>query len=162
VLLALLASPVVADPMPRVKDAAVAPEAPAKAGPALEAPAKPGPRQPLKRRIYVLHSGVHTILAHPNKNIFVENIRDMLTKRGLPEKDIVLLDNPYPTARWYNMFPTECLTMFMASARPDSKVALDAYARMDKALKAQDVTGDDDLVFVGHSAGGQMCLTLAY
>jgi hypothetical protein len=86
----------------------------------------------------------------------------MLKKRGIADNDVVVLDNPYPTARWYNMFPTECLTMFMASARPDSKVAQEAYARMDKALKQQEVTDDDDLVFVGHSAGGQMCLTLAY
>jgi hypothetical protein len=128
---------------------------------AADAPAKCGPPKRAARRVYVLHSGVHTILAHPNKNVFAETMRDMLKKRGIAEQDIVVLENPYPTARWYNMFPTECLTMFMASARPDSKVVVDAYMRMDAALKKQEVNGDDDLILVGHSAGGQMCLTLA-
>ncbi len=127
-----------------------------------DAPSKTGPPKRPARRIYVLHSGVHTILANPNKNIFAESMRDMLKKRGIAERDIVVLENPYPTARWINMFPTECLTMFMASARPDSKVVLDAYTRMDAALKKQEVGCEDELILIGHSAGGQMCLTLAH
>src|SRR5262245_34146216 len=79
-----------------------------------------------KRRIYLLHSGVNTILAGSNKNLFAENMREHLLKRGIADRDIVVLENPYPAARWYNMFPHECVTMFMASAKPDSRVAQDA------------------------------------
>ncbi len=60
------------------------------------------------------------------------------------------------------MFPLQLVTMFGDSALPDSKVAQDAYQRMHKALQAQGVKGNDDVVFIGHSAGGQMGLTMAY
>lgn len=115
-----------------------------------------------KRRVYVLHSGVHTILSDPWKNIAADSIKDGLMKRGVAARDIIALDNPYPTASWRNMFPKECLTMFAASAMPDSKVAQEAYVRLHKALQAQEVRAHDDLVWIGHSAGGQMGLTMAY
>jgi len=115
-----------------------------------------------RRRVYVLHSGIHTILANKNKNIFAENMRDSLIKRGVAERDIVVLPTPYPTARWFNMFPKQCLTWFMDSADPNSWVPQTAYARMDQALRSQNVGPNDELVWIGHSAGGQMGLTMAY
>jgi hypothetical protein len=125
---------------------------------------EPGPDKDgnVRRRVYVLHSGIHTILANKNKNIFAENMRDSLIKRGVAERDIVVLPTPYPTARWFNMFPKQCLTWFMDSADPNSWVPQAAYARMDQALKSQDVGPNDDLVWIGHSAGGQMGLTVAF
>jgi hypothetical protein len=135
--------------------------------PAKEPPSSVGSRpSPLvakdRRRVYVMHSGVHTILANPNKNIAADSLKAGLLQRGVPEKNIVVLDNPYPTATWRNMFPAECLTMFAESALPESRVAQDGYLRLHKALKAQGVTDKDDLVWIGHSAGGQMGLTMAY
>jgi hypothetical protein len=115
-----------------------------------------------KRRVYVLHSGVHTILADPRKNIAAERIRDGLVKRGVSTKDIVVLDNPYPTANLKKMFPFELVTIFGNSAVPDSQVAQDGYKRMHTALKAKGVKAGDDLIWIGHSAGGQMGLTMAY
>ncbi len=115
-----------------------------------------------KRRVYVLHSGVHTILAGPTNNHFAHTMRDALKKRGIAERDLVVLDNPFPPASWHNMFPLECLTTFMASARPDSRVSLDAYLRLDRVLQTHGVSADDDLVWIGHSAGGQMGLTMAF
>jgi len=115
-----------------------------------------------KRRVYVLHSGVHTILSDPRKNIAAEKLKAGLEKRGVSAKDIVVLDNPYPTANWRKMFPFELVTIFGNSALPDSKVAQDSYQRMHKALVAQGVKPGDDLVWIGHSAGGQMGLTMAY
>jgi pimeloyl-ACP methyl ester carboxylesterase len=126
-------------------------------------PAKPvALKEESKRRVYVLHSGVHTILSESHKNIAAERIREGLEKRGVSSKDIVVLDNPYPTANWRKMFPLELVTTYGNSAVPDSKVAQDAYQRMDKALKAQGVKPGDDVVWIGHSAGGQMGLTMAY
>jgi len=129
-------------------------------------PKKPAAENPPakqdRRRVYVMHSGVHTILANPNKNIAADSLKDGLLQRGIPAKDIVVLDNPYPTATWRNMFPPECLTMFAESSLPESRVAQDAYLRLHKALKAQDVTGKDEVVWIGHSAGGQMGLTMAH
>jgi hypothetical protein len=115
-----------------------------------------------KRRVYVMHSGVHTILANPQKNIAADTLREGLLKRGVPAKDIVVLENPYPTATWRNMFPVECLTVFMESALPESKVAQDAYMRLHKAMQSQGVKREDDVVWIGHSAGGQMGLTMAH
>ncbi len=115
-----------------------------------------------KRRVYVLHSGVHTILADPWKNVAADALKSGLMARGVAARDIVVLDNPYPTATWRNMFPKECLTMFAASAMPASKTAQDSYLRMHKSLQAQEVKQGDDLIWVGHSAGGQMGLTMAY
>jgi hypothetical protein len=114
------------------------------------------------RRVYVMHSGVHTILANPNKNIAASSLKEGLLQRGVAARDIVVLENPYPTATWRNMFPVECLTMFAESAMPESRVAQDGYLRLHKALQAQGVTRDDHLVWIGHSAGGQMGLTMAH
>lgn len=36
------------------------------------------------RRVFVLHSGVHTILAHPNKNQAALSLKQNLLKRGVP------------------------------------------------------------------------------
>jgi hypothetical protein len=127
------------------------------------APALATPPAPVAhRRVYVLHSGVHTISSASGKNLAAHSLKDGLCKRGIAPRDIVVLDNPYPTASWYNMFPVECLTMFAASSLPGSKVAQDSYCRLHQALQAQQVAPEDDLVWVGHSAGGQMGLTMAY
>lgn len=120
------------------------------------------PHGTAKRRVYLLHSGVNTISSVARRNDFGETMRVSLLKRGVSIKDIVVLDSPYPRATWYNMFPRECLTLFMASAKPDSPFSLASYQRLDKALKAYAVTSQDDLVWIGHSAGGQMGLTMAY
>jgi hypothetical protein len=115
-----------------------------------------------KRRVYVLHSGVHTISSAADGSDFCTVMRAALLRRGISIKDIVILDNPYPRAKWYNMFPKECLTLFMSTARPESRASLDAYLRMDRTLKAYEVSGNDELVWLGHSAGGQMGLTMAF
>jgi hypothetical protein len=120
------------------------------------------PPQKDRRRVFIMHSGVHTILANPNKNIAAASLKEGLLQRGISAKDIVVLDNPYPTATWRNMFPVECLTMFAESSMPESKVSQEAYVRLHKALQAQGVTREDELVWIGHSAGGQMGLTMAH
>jgi hypothetical protein len=127
-----------------------------------DTPSKPAKAEETKRRVYVLHSGVHTILADPRKNIAAERLKEGLEKRGVSPKDIVVLENPYPTANLRKMFPLQLVALFGESALPDSKVAKDGYLRMHKALKAQGVKADDDVVWIGHSAGGQMGLTMAY
>ena len=115
-----------------------------------------------KRRVYVLHSGIHTILANPEKNIAALSLREGLLERGISEKNIVVLENPFPTATWKSMFPVDCFKMFAECAFPESKVSQEAYLRMHKALDAKGVTEKDDIVWIGHSAGGQMGLTMCY
>lgn len=115
-----------------------------------------------KRRVYVLHSGIHTILSNPEKNIAAISIRDGLKERGVDEKNIVVLPNPFPTANWKSMFPVECFKMFAECSVPESKVSQEAYLRMHKSLSTHGVTEADNLVWVGHSAGGQMGLTMCY
>lgn len=132
----------------------------AKAGPAVGV--EPGAAKPAKRRVYVLHSGIHTILANDNKNIAAETLREGLLARGVDDRDIVVMDNPFPTASVRNMFPKECFVMFAESSDPSSKVAQAAYLRLHKALQERGVKEDDEVVWVGHSAGGQMGMTVAY
>jgi hypothetical protein len=115
---------------------------------------------PAKRRVYVLHSGLHTIFAHREKNIAAISIREGLLKRGVADDDIVVLDNPYPTARWYRMFPLDSMGIFADSAEPGSELSQVVYLKMHRALQARGVRPDDDIVWIGHSAGGQMGLTM--
>lgn len=113
------------------------------------------------RRVYALHSGVHIYLSHPEKNHAAEVLAKQLRRRGVPARDIVVLDCPFPDATWKNMFPRDGLIMFLDSMKPDSRVAQDAYRRMDLSLQAHQVAPSDEIVWIGHSAGGQMGLTMA-
>src|SRR5262245_16404415 len=123
-------------------------------------PAKPA-EDKKPRRVYVLHSGLHTILADPVKNIAAQSIKEGLHKRGVDLKDLVALDNPFPDATWKSLLPYEGGIMFLDSVEPGSKMSQDSYLRLHKALDAQGVTGRDNLVWIGHSAGGQIGLTMA-
>lgn len=113
------------------------------------------------RRVYALHSGVHIILAPPDKNHAALVLREELKRRGVPVRDIVVLDCPFPDASWRNMFPRDGLTMFLDSMSSKSRVALDAYRRMDQAFQTHGVGPNDEIVWIGHSAGGQMGMTMA-
>ncbi|GEM_PF-7057978 len=120
-----------------------------------------GRADPPPRRVYALHSGVHILLAHPNKNHAALTLRDELKRRGVAGRDIIVLDCPFPDASWKNMVPREGLTMFLDSMTSSSKVAEDAYRRMDQTFRASGVGPKDEIVWIGHSAGGQMGLTMA-
>ncbi|MBI3408832.1 MAG: hypothetical protein HY040_10785 [Planctomycetes bacterium] len=113
------------------------------------------------RRIYILHSGVHTIFSDAWKNLAAETLRDGLRRRGVCEQDIIVLDNPFPTATWRNLLPFDALTMFIESMEPGSKFSHESYLRLHKALEAREVSTKDELIWIGHSAGGQLGLTLA-
>jgi hypothetical protein len=113
------------------------------------------------RRVYVLHSGLHTLLSDPAKNLAAESLKDGLCKRGVCEDDLVVLENPFPNASWKSALPIDSLSMFFDAIDPASKISQDAYLRMHKALQAQGVSAKDTLIWVGHSAGGQMGLSMA-
>ncbi|MFO0964958.1 MAG: hypothetical protein U0793_05120 [Gemmataceae bacterium] len=115
-----------------------------------------------KRRVFVLHSGIHTILANPSINIGAERLAEGLKRRGVRGEDVVVLSNPFPKASWKSMFPREAVVMYFDSLTPTSKVAQDAYIRMDRALKDAKVGPDDEIIWVGHSAGGQLGMTVAH
>ena len=121
-----------------------------------QAPAEPG------RRVFVLHSGLHFVLSKPDKNAAAKNLRANLLRRGVADRDIVVLDNPFPTASWVEVVPRAGLDMYVQSMDPGSRVAQDAYRRFDAALRRHGVTSADRVVWVGHSAGGQMGMTLAH
>jgi hypothetical protein len=124
-------------------------------------PANGSASAPSPRRVYILHSGLNTILSERGKNSAAERLKEGLSKRGIAERDLVVLDNPFPSASWTKLVPLESLAMFFDSIDPASKMSHDAYVRMHKALQAQGVSWRDNLVWVGHSAGGQMGLTMA-
>src|SRR5207248_3403665 len=70
-------------------------------------------------------------------------------------------DSPFPTASWKEMVPKDGLLIYLESTDPKSRSSQEAYVRLDKALKAAGVTRNDDLVWIGHSAGGQIGMTMA-
>ena len=121
-----------------------------------------GGADPAPRRVYALHSGVHILLAHPDKNHAAQVLRDELRRRDVPARDIVVLDCPFPEASWKSMVPREGVNMFLDSMAPESKVSQDAYRRMDKGFQEHGVGPRDEIVWIGHSAGGQMGLTMAH
>lgn len=118
--------------------------------------------EPTPRRVYVLHSGLHTILSDPWKNIAADTLRVELLRRGIADDDIIVLDNPFPTASWSNMFPWEALTMYVGAAVPGSAVAQQNYLHLHEVLRSRGVGAKDAVIWIGHSAGGQMGLTLAH
>ena len=125
-------------------------------------PAWGTPPERSPRRVYVLHSGLHTIFSHPWPNLIADSLRTSLLLAGVPEQNIVVLDNPYPTASWGNMFPRQALDIFLDSMAPTTKTAQEAYVRLHKALASRNVGPQDEVIWVGHSAGGQMGITMAY
>jgi hypothetical protein len=117
---------------------------------------------PAKRRVFVLHSGMHIILAPKDKNHAARTLKQLLKARGVPEADLVALESPFPTATWSDMVPREGLLLYLDSADPASRRSQDAYVRLHQALQDHHVTRADDIVWVGHSAGGQIGMTMAH
>jgi hypothetical protein len=115
-----------------------------------------------KRRVFVVHSGMHIVLAPADKNQAARTLKEILPQRGIAERDVVALDCPYPTASWQNMVPRDGLLLYLDSANPASPSAQQAYERLHQALLAQNVGSTDELVWIGHSAGGQMGMTMAH
>src|SRR6185369_8940597 len=114
-----------------------------------------------KRRVYVLHSGMHTLFSPADKNNSARTMKEQLAKRGILERDLVFLESPFPTATLDDAIPQDGLKIYLGSADPASKAAHDGYVVMHKALQAQGVGKCDELIWVGHSAGGQMGMTMA-
>jgi pimeloyl-ACP methyl ester carboxylesterase len=111
--------------------------------------------------VYVLHSGLHSILSDPAKNVFADALKEALVQRGVSARDVIVLENPFPTASWRNLFPWEGLTMFLDSFLPSSRVSHDLYLRMHRVFQAQGILPQDEVIWVGHSAGGQVGMTMA-
>lgn len=117
---------------------------------------------PAKRRVFVLHAGMHIIFAPADKNHAPRKMKETLKKRGIPESDIIALDSPFPTATWSDVVPREGLLIYLGSGDPASRVSHENYERLHKVLQERKVTRDDHIVWIGHSAGGQMGMTLAH
>lgn len=114
------------------------------------------------RRVFVVHAGLHTILSDTWPNLAADNIAAILQKRGIAAKDVVVLDNPFPVASSKDMFPKQTMAMFAESMLPSSKTSAASYCRLHEALKKIQVKAQDEVIWIGHSAGGQMGLTMAH
>ncbi len=115
-----------------------------------------------KRRVFVLHSGMHIILAPMDRDESSKALKRWLSARGIAERDFVMIANPFPAATLKEMIPRQGLLLYLGSADPASQHSHDAYVRLDKALKAQGITQSDEIVWIGHSAGGQIGMTMAH
>jgi hypothetical protein len=120
------------------------------------------PRAQSTRHIYVLHSGMRD-----PENEAATSMKQGLLKRGVPEGDIILMPPVYPEM---NTNPlslgvgrgvSENLSIYRESSQLDSKVSQKAHQNLLKLLKERGVSPQDKLHWVGHSAGGQMGLTLS-
>lgn len=121
------------------------------------APGAKGPAQP-PRRLYVLHSGMID-----SENGAANSLRRGLMERGVADRDIVVLPTPYPRE---TLFGRPCpgsenFRIFRESADPTSAVSRTAYQNYQAALTRAGIRPGDEVVWVGHSAGGQMGMTLA-
>ncbi len=113
------------------------------------------------RRIYLLHSGVHILPAPPDKNFGARLLFERLRERGIAERDLIVMDCPFPQASDLDPLPKEGISMFLDSMNLDSKAALDGYVRLHQTLVKHGVKKEDKLIWVGYSAGGQMGLSMA-
>src|SRR5439155_2444685 len=77
-------------------------------------------------------------------------------------RDVVWLENPFPHAEKWNPFPPKCAMLFGDYCKPTSRPCTETYLHMHYALQAHGVKPSDDLIWVGHSAGGQIGLTMAH
>lgn len=114
------------------------------------------------RRVFVLHSGIHTVIANPEINISAQRLEAGLKKRGVESRDIIVMTNPFPKASWSNPFPREAVALYRDAFSPTSKICEDAYLRMDRTLKERKVGPDDEVIWIGHSAGGQLGMTVTH
>lgn len=122
--------------------------------------AKPASSPLAKRRVYVLHSGMSA-----PQNEAANSLKQGLMKRGVPERDIAVLANTYPERDYLqaardNQQEANSV-IYRASTDPNSAVAKDVFQRYTAALKRLDVKPGDEITWVGHSAGGQMGMTLS-
>ena len=68
-----------------------------------------------KRRVFVLHSGMHVILAPADKDHAARTLKELLGKRGIAARDLVALDSPFPTATNKDWVPKAGLVILLES-----------------------------------------------
>lgn len=108
------------------------------------------------RNVYVLHSGMND----PG-NVAANGIRQGLLRRGVRPDDIIVMDNPYPSFSQGVSSTVQNWELYKASTDPRSALSQRTYNNLESRLQASGVTAADRIVWVGHSAGGQMGLTLS-
>ncbi len=114
------------------------------------------------RHVFILHDGVHTILSETDPAWATKYLRYFLRKQGVPDNDIIVMDFPFPVASWDDMFPADAVTDYLDSMKPDSQISRQTYLRLDRALAEHGVLPEDKLIWIGHSAGGQVGMTMAH
>jgi hypothetical protein len=109
-----------------------------------------------KRRIYVLHSGMND-----PQNQAALSLRRGLLARGVPLQDILVMDTPYPSLTESLSSAARNLRLYQDSTHPDSRMVQGTRRQLEGRLLSANVHPNDELVWVGHSAGGQLGLTIA-
>ena len=109
-----------------------------------------------KRRIYVLHSGMND-----PQNCAALSLRRGLLARGIPLQDIIVMDTPYPSLTESLSSAAKNLRLYQHSTHPNSPMVQRSRQQLEEKLQAANVHPNDELIWVGHSAGGQLGLTMA-
>jgi hypothetical protein len=124
--------------------------------------AQPPQVKPTVRHVFVLHDGFHTILSYPRPDWAAQDMKQFLIHHGVNEADIILMPCPFQPASFQDMFPKAGFEYFLNCFNPASKSAQKSYVQLDSALKDRGVRPTDKLIWIGHSAGGQIGMTMAH
>lgn len=114
------------------------------------------------RHVFILHDGFHTALSYPRPNWAVEDMKRFLLHRGVAENDIISMACPFPRATLQDLFPRAGFEYYLNCFNPASRAAHQSYIHLDTALRRHGVRAADKLIWIGHSAGGQIGMTLAH
>lgn len=126
--------------------------------PASQADATTAPKTAEKppRTVYVLHSGMRD----PG-NEAANGMKKALVDRGVAENDVLLMPPVYHQWGYTLRGVPQNLRVYRESANPESEISKEAYSHFADLLCENGVMPEDRVVWVGHSAGGQMGLTVS-
>ena len=119
-------------------------------------------RKTASRHVFVLHDGYHTVLSYPHPGWAVQDMKCFLRHHGVDEADIITMECPFPKASLHDMFPRAGFEYFLDCFNPASQAAQQSYVKLHRSLCEHGVRMTDKLIWIGHSAGGQVGLTMAH
>lgn len=121
---------------------------------------------------YALHSGLND----PD-NSAANRLQQELLSQGVAKEQVIVMDNPYTAftpaisdtnlfywrfAAGYSSNVYNNVSLYYDSASPESEVVQAQAQQLKTRLAEKGIRPQDKVVWIGHSAGGQMGLTLAH
>ncbi len=122
----------------------------------MERTGNPGGQSP--KTYYVLHSGMND-----PENEAALNIRKTLVERGIKPESIIVLDNVYPQDNWSRSEGRRIYNESLNVNSNDPKHVLNRQtAQFSRKARERGIRREDNVVGIGHSAGGVMLDGMAF